>query len=138
MLLEKGTIRITGNKFDYNEVNMIKDYFVGAMSDDEYVSADEFFSSDEIIFYDDSVIPEYSKEAWVNAIVPHFGVPAPVEITYPRKPVVAPVFICLPGLIPYESDKVVPYKYNATILEDGVEILYNLCPMLRILLKLVE
>ena len=29
--------------------------------------------------------------------------------------------IFLPSLVPYKSDKVVPYKYNATILEDGVE-----------------
>ena len=29
--------------------------------------------------------------------------------------------ICLPSPIPYESDIVVPYKCNATILEDGVE-----------------
>ena len=30
--------------------------------------------------------------------------------------------ICLPGPVPYESDQAVPYKYNATILEDGVEV----------------
>ena len=30
--------------------------------------------------------------------------------------------ISLPGPIPYKSNKVVPYKYNATILEDGVEV----------------
>ena len=29
--------------------------------------------------------------------------------------------ISLPGPVPYKSDKDVPYKYNATILEDGVE-----------------
>ena len=30
--------------------------------------------------------------------------------------------ICLSGPVPFKSDKVVPYKYNATILEDGVEV----------------
>ena len=29
--------------------------------------------------------------------------------------------ISLPGPVPYKSNKAVPYKYNATILEDGVE-----------------
>ena len=29
--------------------------------------------------------------------------------------------IFLPGSVPYESDRVVPYKYNATIMEDGME-----------------
>ena len=45
LLLDNGTIIITGNRDDYNGANMIEDYFVEAMSDDEYVSADEFFSS---------------------------------------------------------------------------------------------
>ena len=53
----------------------------------------------------------------------------PFEIEYCSKPVVAPVVIFLPGPVPYKLDKVVPYKYNATILEDGVEVpiqpLYN-------------
>ena len=54
---------------------MIEDYLVEAMSDDEYISADEFFSSDESMFYDNYVIPEYSEEAGVNVIVPHFDIP---------------------------------------------------------------
>ena len=41
---------------------------------------------------------------------------------YHSKPVVTPLVISLPGPVPYKSDKVVPYKYNATVLEDGVEI----------------
>ena len=66
-------------------------------------------------------MPKYS-EVGVNVIVPCFGVPAPVEIEYHSKLVVAPVVICLPGPIPYKSDKVMPCKYNVTILENGVEI----------------
>ena len=88
----------------------------------ETVSDDEFFSSDEDMFSsNDSVMFEYSKEG-VNVVVPCFGVPAPINVEYHSKPVVAPVVICLPGLVPYKSDKVVPYKYNAIILEDGVEV----------------
>ena len=47
MLLDNGTIRVTGNRDDYNGVNMIKDYYIEAMSDDEYVFVDELFSFDE-------------------------------------------------------------------------------------------
>ena len=75
------------------------------MSYDEYVSVDEFFFSDESMFYDNFVILEYSKEAEVNVIVPHFGVPFLVEITYCKKPIVSPVVIFLSGPIPCESDK---------------------------------
>ena len=58
----------------------------------------------------------------VNVIVPCFGAPAHFEVEYNSKPVVNPLVISLPGSIPYKSDKAVPYKYNATILEDGVEV----------------
>ena len=67
------------------------------------------------------MISKYYEEG-VNVIVPCFGVPAPIEIVYHGKPIGAPVVICLSGPVPYESDKAVPYKYNATILEDGVEV----------------
>ena len=70
---------------------------------------------------DDSLMAEFSEEG-VNEIVPYFNDFSPFEIEYCSKPVVSPVVILLPGLVPYESDKVVPYKYNATILEDGVEV----------------
>ena len=61
-------------------------------------------------------------EEGVNIIVPCFGAPAHLEVKYHSKLVVTPLVISLPGHVPYESDKVVPYKYNATILEDGVEV----------------
>ncbi|KAI5445535.1 hypothetical protein KIW84_013678 [Lathyrus oleraceus] len=42
-----------------------------------------------------------------------------VEISYhPREPVV----ICPPGPMPYTSDKAVPYRYAATIIENGKEV----------------
>ena len=91
-------------------------------SNDEYASADEFFSSDEDMFSNgDSLIPKFSEEG-VNIVMPCFNDSTPVEIKYCSKSVVAPVVICLPGPVPYKSDKVVPYKYNATILDDGVEV----------------
>ena len=47
----------------------------------------------------------------------------PVEIFFDsRKSVDAPLVICLPGPIPYTSEKAIPYKYNATIIEDGREV----------------
>ena len=61
-------------------------------------------------------------EEGVNAIVPCFGAPAHLEVEYHGKPAITPLVISFPGPIPYKSDKVVPYKYNATILEDGVEV----------------
>ena len=30
--------------------------------------------------------------------------------------------ICLPGPIPYASEKAIPYKYNVTMMEDGREV----------------
>ena len=90
--------------------------------DDEYASADEFFSSDEDLFsIDDSAMTECVKEG-VNFIVPCFGTPTHFEVEYHSKPAITPLVISLPGPVPYKSDKAVPYKYNATILEDGVEV----------------
>ena len=34
----------------------------------------------------------------------------------------APLVICLPGPVPYVSEKAIPYRYNATMIEDGREI----------------
>ena len=67
-------------------------------------------------------------EEGVNVIVPCFGAPTHFEVEYHRKPAITPLVISLPGLVPYKSDKVVPYKYNATILEDGVEVPIQLMP----------
>lgn len=44
-------------------------------------------------------------------------------ITYNcQKFVISLLVIRLAGPMPYESDRAVPYKYNATMLEDGKEV----------------
>ena len=46
-----------------------------------------------------------------------------MEITYDsRKSSVTSLVICLPGPVPYQSEKAIPYKYNATMMEDGKEV----------------
>ncbi|XP_050878569.1 uncharacterized protein LOC127082379 [Lathyrus oleraceus] len=60
------------------------------------------------------------EEHEVNIIVPRFNIPEPVVIVYNgQKPVVSPLVIRLTGLMPYESYKVVPYKYSAAMVEDA-------------------
>lgn len=47
----------------------------------------------------------------------------PFEIFYnSRKSTATPLVICLPGPIPYVSEKAIPYKYNATMIEGGHEV----------------
>lgn len=59
----------------------------------------------------------------VNVVIPHFDMTELVEITYnSQKYVISLLVIYLPGLVPYSSNKVVPYKYNVTMIEDGKEI----------------
>ena len=59
----------------------------------------------------------------VNVIVPQFNMPEPVEIVYDSQTApVAPLIICPPGPVPYNSDQAIPYKYNATMIENGVEV----------------
>ncbi|XP_039687954.1 uncharacterized protein [Medicago truncatula] len=56
----------------------------------------------------------------VCVIVPVFhDVPARSS---PMRENVVPLVIRLPGPVPYTSDKAVPYKYNATVVEDGKEV----------------
>lgn len=62
-------------------------------------------------------------EYGVSAIVPHFNILEPVVIAYnSQKSVVSPLVIRQSVPTPYESDRVVPYKYNATMIEDGKEV----------------
>ena len=91
-------------------------------SEEECASADEYFSSDEDLFAGNDLLRNDYVEEGVKVIVPCFGAPAHLEVEYHSKPIVTPLVISLPGLVPYESNKAVPYKYNATILEDGVEV----------------
>lgn len=59
----------------------------------------------------------------VNVIVPQFNVPKHVEIIYNnRKTSSFPLVIILPGPVLYKSNKAIPYKYNATMIEDKVEV----------------
>lgn len=59
----------------------------------------------------------------VNVIIPQFNVPEPLEITFnSRNSAKSPLVIYLPGPTPYQYDKVVPYKYQATIIKDGKEV----------------
>lgn len=64
------------------------------------------------------------KKDEVAIIVPQFDISEPLKITYQNKESVAtPLIICLPGPSLYESDKVVPNRYNAVVLEDGKEVI---------------
>ncbi|XP_050889248.1 uncharacterized protein LOC127094461 [Lathyrus oleraceus] len=59
----------------------------------------------------------------VNVIVPHFNIPKPVVIAYDgQETAISPLVIHLTGHMPYEYDKVAPYKYNVTTIEDGKEV----------------
>lgn len=63
----------------------------------------------------------------VAVIEPFFNLPDPVEITYRRKDIVqpvnhpSPVVICMPSPFPYESTKVVPWKYDITVIDKEFE-----------------
>ena len=104
LLLDNGTIKVSGQRDNYYEVNEIE--VDDESYNDEYASADELFSSDENLFSgDDSLMTEEG----VNVIVPCFNDSTPFEIEYFSKLVVSPVVICLPGPVPYKSNKVVPY-----------------------------
>ena len=64
------------------------------------------------------------KEDEVDVIFPEFDIPCPLEITYQSKEsVVTPLIICFPRHIPYESHKIVPWRYNATVSENGKEVM---------------
>lgn len=47
-----------------------------------------------------------------------------MEINYQSKEsVLTPLIICFPEPISYESEKVVHWSYNATVLEDGKKVM---------------
>lgn len=64
----------------------------------------------------------------VNVILLEFKTPERVVIEFDNsnyknvKKSVSPLVIRLTGLIPYSSNKVVPSKYNATMIENGKEV----------------
>ncbi|XP_050916569.1 uncharacterized protein LOC127131696 [Lathyrus oleraceus] len=57
----------------------------------------------------------------ISVIEPFFNLQESVEITYQRKYVVhpSPMVVCMPTPFPFESTKVVPWKYDITVV-DGV------------------
>ncbi|XP_050909901.1 uncharacterized protein LOC127123744 [Lathyrus oleraceus] len=58
-----------------------------------------------------------------SVIIPRFNIPEPVVIAYNgKKYIVSLLVIRLAGRTPYESDKVIPYKYNATMVEHNKEV----------------
>ncbi|CAI8617493.1 unnamed protein product [Vicia faba] len=122
LLLDNGTMKVTGQRDDYHEIDMVEVCLMGEESEEEYASADEYFSSDVDLFTGYGLLRADCVEEGVNVIVRCFGAPAHLEVEYHSKPAVTPLVISLPGPVPYKSDKVVPYKCNATILEDGVEV----------------
>ncbi|KAI5438127.1 hypothetical protein KIW84_024028 [Lathyrus oleraceus] len=76
-------------------------------------------------------LPEHGKSSVnmvqgcpVNVISLVFRIPEPVVIKYDgSKQKASPSLIIKPaGPVPYSSDKVVPYRYNAMALEDGKEV----------------
>ncbi|GAU10334.1 hypothetical protein TSUD_421710, partial [Trifolium subterraneum] len=62
------------------------------------------------------------KSEDVCVIVPEFNVSDRLEMIYNSgEPTVTPLVICLPGPMPYTSLRAVPYRYDATMLQNGME-----------------
>ncbi|GAU49605.1 hypothetical protein TSUD_407700 [Trifolium subterraneum] len=62
------------------------------------------------------------KSEDVCVIVPELNVSDRLEMIYNSgEPTVTPLVICLLGPMPYTSLRAVPYRYDATMLQDGVE-----------------
>ncbi|GAU39398.1 hypothetical protein TSUD_397040 [Trifolium subterraneum] len=62
------------------------------------------------------------KSEDVCVIVPEFNVSDRLEMIYNSgEHTVTPLVICLSGPMPYTSLRAVPYRYDATMLQDGVE-----------------
>ena len=108
LLLDNRTIKITGQRDDYHEVDMVEVCLTEEESDEEYASTDEYFSSEEDFFSRNDLLMTYCVEEGVNVIVSCFGAPTHFEVEYHSKLTITPLVISLPGPIPYKSDKVVP------------------------------
>jgi hypothetical protein len=62
-------------------------------------------------------------EGVVFVIVPEFNIPKQIEVTFnSQKSAASTLVICPPGSVPYISEKAIPYKYSATMIEDGREV----------------
>ncbi|XP_050920197.1 uncharacterized protein LOC127137817 [Lathyrus oleraceus] len=72
-------------------------------------------------------ISSAAKNEDVLVIEPYFNLPEPVEIPYysggvvPANSKPSPFEICMPTPFPYESTKVVPWKYEITVVDKVVE-----------------
>ena len=100
MLLYNGTIKVTSQRDDYHEVDMVVVCLTEEGSDEEYASADEYLPSDEDLFSRNDLLMTDCVEEGVNIIVPCFGTPAHFEVEYHSKPAVTPLVISFPGPIP--------------------------------------
>ncbi|KAI5444455.1 hypothetical protein KIW84_012908 [Lathyrus oleraceus] len=70
-----------------------------------------------------TVVHPKNLENNVNVIIPQFNIPKLLEITFDsHNSANSPLVIYLPGPTPYQSDKSVPYKYQATMIRDGMEV----------------
>ncbi|XP_050908978.1 uncharacterized protein LOC127122727 [Lathyrus oleraceus] len=73
-------------------------------------------------------ISSVGKNEDVSVIEPCFNLPEPVEIPYysrrvmPANSHLSHVDICMPTPLPYESTKVVPWKYEITVMDKIVEV----------------
>ena len=100
MMLDNGTIKITGQRDDYHEIDMVEVCLMEEESEEEYASTNEYFFSDEDLFArNDFLMPDCVEEG-VNVIVPYFDAPAHLEVEYHSKPALTPLVISLPGPIP--------------------------------------
>jgi len=70
------------------------------------------------------ILQNRDEDDEVNVISPVFRIPEPVVVRYDgNNQKASPTLIIKQvGLVPYSSDKVVPYRYNAVALEDGKEV----------------
>jgi len=66
-------------------------------------------------------ITRKDDEVWV--IVPEFNIPKHVKVNFVnQRPVATLLVICVPGPMPYASEKAIPYNYNAMMLENRREV----------------
>ena len=67
--------------------------------------------------------PERLEIPFDNGRIPSASKLQPIEITYDsQKTQVLPLVIYLPGPMPYKLEKAIPYKYGATMIEEGREV----------------
>ena len=81
LLLDNGTIKITGQRGDYHEADMVEVCLKEEESEEEYASADEFFSSDEDSFPRNDFLMTDCVEEGVNVIVPYLGAPSILNLS---------------------------------------------------------